>query len=119
MSYDVPFGGRMAGQSRPLIPSGEHHGGKGTEEKGDIQGRGEFFCRLAIGGKRRRNDALAVGALLFYVGRVRYLWFQYMFAIHVFQHGHLLDGDLVEFMQAFLLGHAFIDKNRVEVLHIA
>ena len=43
MSYDVPFGGRMAGQSRPLIPSGEHHGGKGTEEKGDIQGR-SFFC---------------------------------------------------------------------------
>lgn len=49
MSYDVPFGGRMAGQSRPLIPSGEHHGGKGTEEKGDIQGRGEFLmCMGAV-----------------------------------------------------------------------
>ena len=43
MSYDVPFGGRMAGQSRPLIPSEEHHGGKGTEEKGDMQGRGGFL----------------------------------------------------------------------------
>ena len=62
MSYEVPFGGRMAGQSRPLIPNGEHHGGKGTEEKGDIQGRGEFFCRLAIGGKRRRKGALTRGS---------------------------------------------------------
>ncbi len=42
MSYNVPFGGRMAGQSRPLIPSGEHHGGKGTKQKGDMQG-GRFF----------------------------------------------------------------------------
>ena len=42
-----------------------------------------------------------------------------MFAVHVFQHGHLLDCYLVEFMQAFLLGHTFVDENRVEVLHIA
>ena len=43
MSCDVPFGGRMAGQSRPHIPSGEHHGGKGTALKGDMQGGGRFF----------------------------------------------------------------------------
>ena len=44
MSCDVPFGGRMAGQSRPHIPSGEHHGGKGTALKGDMQGGEGFFC---------------------------------------------------------------------------
>ena len=45
MSYNVPFGGRMAGQSRPLIPSGEHHGGKSTKQKGDMQGGRRFFVR--------------------------------------------------------------------------
>ena len=45
MSCDVPFGGRMARQSRPLSPSVKHHGGKSTEEKGYAQGGGGFFCR--------------------------------------------------------------------------
>jgi hypothetical protein len=52
MSYNVTLGSRMAGQSRPLIPSGEHHGGKGTEEKGDIQGGRRFFVPKK--GLRRR-----------------------------------------------------------------
>ena len=43
MSCDVPFGGRMARQSRPLIPSVKHHGGKSTALKGDMQGGGDFL----------------------------------------------------------------------------
>ena len=71
MSCDVPYWGMRARQSRPLIPSEKHHGGKSTALKGDMQGREGFFCmgsvsefdsnamdeqrkcRLAIGGKRR------------------------------------------------------------------
>ena len=45
-----------------LILSVKHHGGKSTALKGDKQGRGGFFCRLAIGKKRRRNAALTHGA---------------------------------------------------------
>ena len=48
--------------SRPLVPSVKHLGGKSTALKGDMQGGGGFFCRLAIGGKRRRNAALTHGA---------------------------------------------------------
>jgi hypothetical protein len=55
MSCDVPYWGMRARQSRPLIPSMKHHGGKSTALKGDMQGRGGFFCRLAIGGKRRSS----------------------------------------------------------------
>ncbi len=43
MSCDVPFWGRRARQSRPLIPSVKHHGGKSTALKGDMQGRGVFL----------------------------------------------------------------------------
>ena len=46
----------------PLIPSVKYHGGKSTALKGDMQGGGGFFCRLAIGRKRRRNAALTHGA---------------------------------------------------------
>jgi hypothetical protein len=37
--------GMQARQSRPLIPSVKHHGGKSTEEKGYAQGGWGFFCR--------------------------------------------------------------------------
>ena len=62
MSCDVPFWGIEAGQSRPLVPSVKHHGGKSTALKGDMQERRGIFCRLAIGRKRRRNAALTHGA---------------------------------------------------------
>ena len=48
-----------------------------------------------------------------------YLCFQYMFAFYVLQHGHLLDGYLVEFLKTLLLRHTFVDKDRIEVLHVA
>ena len=51
MLCDVPFGGRMARQPRPLIPSVKHHGGKSTALKGDMQERGRFF--LPIGNRRK------------------------------------------------------------------
>ena len=57
MSCDVPFGGRMAGQSRPLIPSVKHHGGKSTALKGDMQGGGCFFCRGGVS-ELNSNDLL-------------------------------------------------------------
>ena len=41
-----------------------------------------------------------------------------MLAFYALQHGHLLDGYLVEFMKAFLLRHAFVDKHRIQVLHV-
>ena len=47
------------------------------------------------------------------------LSFQNMFALHIFQHGHLLDGNLVEFLEAFALRHAFMYKDRIQVLHVA
>ena len=46
MSCDVPFLGIEAGQSRPLIPSVKHHGGKGTEQKGHTQTVCRFFFDL-------------------------------------------------------------------------
>ena len=46
------------------------------------------------------------------------LCFQYMFAFDVFQHGHLLDSNLVQFLETFSLRQTFIDKDRIEVLHI-
>ena len=41
-----------------------------------------------------------------------------MLAVNVLQHSHLLDGYLVEFMKAFLLRHAFVDKHCIQVLHV-
>ena len=59
---------------------------------------------------------------LFYaVGEVRpgyILCFQYMFAFYVFQNGHLLNSYLVEFLKPFALWQTFVDKDRIEVLHI-
>ena len=46
------------------------------------------------------------------------LCFQYMLAFYIFQHGHLLYGYLVEFLEAFSLWQTFIDKDCVQVLHI-
>ena len=43
MLCDVPFGGTRGKTIPPAFPSVKHHGGKSTEEKGDIQGRGGFF----------------------------------------------------------------------------
>ena len=48
-----------------------------------------------------------------------YLCFQYMLALYILQHSHLLDSDLVEFMKTLALRHSFIDKNRIQVFHIA
>ena len=48
MSCDVPFG--VYRQDNPArFPQREASRDKSTEEKGDMQGRGGFFCRLAIG----------------------------------------------------------------------
>ena len=47
------------------------------------------------------------------------LCFQYILAFNILQHGHLLNSYLVEFMEAFLLRHAIVDKDRVKILHIA
>ena len=41
------------------------------------------------------------------------LSFQNMFAFHILQHGHLLDGYLVEFLETFALRHPFMDKDRI------
>ena len=46
------------------------------------------------------------------------LSFQNMFAFHILQYGHLLDGYLVEFLETFALRQTFVDKDRIEVLHI-
>ena len=46
------------------------------------------------------------------------LCFQYMLAFYILQHGHLLDSYLVEFLETFTLRQTFVDKDRIEVLHI-
>ena len=46
------------------------------------------------------------------------LFCEYLFAFHILQNGHLLDGDLVEFVQAVGLRYAFVDKDRIDILHI-
>ncbi len=68
MSCDVPFGGRMARQSRPLIPSVKHHGDKSTALKGDMQGGGGFFCRgggvqIVFERNRRREKRLPAATI--------------------------------------------------------
>ena len=42
----------------PAFPSVKHHGGKSTTLIGDMQGGEGFFCRLAIGGRRRSKGLL-------------------------------------------------------------
>ena len=46
-------------------------------------------------------------------GTVFILSFQNMFAFYILQHGHLLDGYLVEFLETLALRHAFMDKDRI------
>ena len=46
------------------------------------------------------------------------LSFQNMFAFYILQHGHLLDGYLVEFLETFALRHAFMYKDGIQILHI-
>lgn len=41
------------------------------------------------------------------------------FCPYIFKYAHLLYGNLVKFLQAFLLRHTLVDKNNVKVLHIA
>ena len=48
MSCDVPYWGMRARQSRPLVPSVKHHGGKSTALNGDMQERGGFFVVEAV-----------------------------------------------------------------------
>ena len=57
-------------------------------------------------------------SLLFYAVKasVLVLCFQYMLAFHILQHSHLLDSYLVEFLEAFALGHTFMDKDCIQVL---
>ncbi len=57
MSCDVPFWGRRARQSRPLIPSVKHHGDKSTALKGDMQGGEGFFCMGGVS-ELNSNDLL-------------------------------------------------------------
>ena len=58
---------------------------------------------------------------LFYAvgASVLVLCFQYMLAFHILQHSHLLDSYLVEFPVTFALRHTFMDKDGIQVLHIA
>ena len=44
------------------------------------------------------------------------LSFQYTLAFNVLKNSHLLDGYLVEFMEALALRQTFVDKDRIEVL---
>ena len=46
------------------------------------------------------------------------LRFQHAVLADILQHGHLLNSNLIEFVEAFLLRHAFVDKKRIQVLHI-
>ena len=47
------------------------------------------------------------------------LCFQYMFAFYIFQHGHLLDSYLIEFLEAFTLRQTFVDENGIQIFHVA
>ena len=47
------------------------------------------------------------------------LTFQEVALVGLFEDGHLLNGNLIEFLQALGLGHAFVDKDRIQVLHVA
>ena len=46
------------------------------------------------------------------------LLFQYMLTFYVLQHGHLLDCYLIKFLETFALRKTFVDKDRIEVLHV-
>ncbi len=41
-----------------------------------------------------------------------------MFAFYIFQHGHLLDSYLVQFLEAFSLWQTFVDEDGIQVLHV-
>lgn len=41
------------------------------------------------------------------------LYIQYLLCSNILQHRHLLNCNLVEFMQTLLLRHTFIDKDRI------
>ncbi len=46
------------------------------------------------------------------------LCFQYMLAFYILQNGHLLNSYLVEFLETLALRQTFVDKDRIQVLHI-
>ena len=41
------------------------------------------------------------------------LSFQYMFAFYILQHGHLLDSNLVQFLETFALRQPLVDKDGI------
>ncbi len=46
------------------------------------------------------------------------LFQQFSIVIAAFKHAHLMDGDLIELDQTFLLWHTLFNKHRIEILHI-
>lgn len=46
------------------------------------------------------------------------LFQQLSIVIAIFQHSHLMDGDLVQLHKSLALRHALLDENSIEVLHI-
>lgn len=46
------------------------------------------------------------------------LFQKFSISIAAFKYAHLMDGDLIELNQAFLLWHPLFNKHRIEILHI-
>ena len=47
-----------------------------------------------------------------------WLFQQFSIVISAFKYAHLMDGDLIELNQAFLLWHSMFNKHCIEILHI-
>lgn len=46
------------------------------------------------------------------------LFKQFSIVVTAFKYAHLMDGDLIELDQTFLLWHPLFNKHRIEILHI-
>lgn len=57
-------------------------------------------------------------ANLRYGADFEWLFLQFSIVIAAFKHAHLMDGDLIELDQTFLLWHTLFNKHRIEILHI-
>ena len=42
-----------------------------------------------------------------------------MLAFHIFQHSHLLDSYLVQFLETLSLWQTFVDENGIQIFHVA
>ena len=57
-------------------------------------------------------------ANLCYGADFEWLFQQFSIVISAFKYAHLMDGDLIELNQAFLLWHSMFNKHCIEILHI-